>query len=664
MKPNLPAHSHAPVLPLLLLSFAFSSLTSSLSGAAGSSDPVRRLHERLTPPAQASASDGSWGEWAPASPAPGPRSGHSAIYDPVRDRMVVFGGPVNDAWALSLAGAPAWVELAPTGVLPGTHSYHSAIYDPVRDRMVVFGGCCDGAEYSNRVWALSLAGAPVWTELVPAGTPPVGRIGHTAIYDPVRDQLVVFGGRGYASEPGDHYFNDAWALSLSGTPTWTALTPTGAPPEARSDHGAIYDPVGDRMVVFGGRGGSSSVFNDFWALSLAGTPAWAQIPAGPPPVEHDGHSAICDPVRQRMVVFGGIVEGVAYSSDVLELTLTGTPAQAGLAPAGTPPSGREHHSAMFDPNRDRMVIFGGSSDGGDLADVWALTWGTPAPAGVTCPEDVVWTPGASLPLTYGITNPYGFSQVADYTLASTRDWPGLPISGSAAAGPGSTLMVPISVPVPDSAADGRNPLTFRVTLRSVPQSALCSHDVGDASTPVLLSLVSAQADPDRVRLTWYAAAPAGLELTVYRRMEGEAFWSALGRVSPDGTGRIAYEDLQVASGVRYGYRLGLPSEGGEVFAGETWLDVPVTPRFAFAGVHPNPVSQEIAVEFSLPDASPARLEVFDLAGRRVLAREVGALGGGSHVLRLEEGRSLASGVYQLRLSRGTRTVTIRAVIVR
>ena len=61
---------------------------------------------------------------------PGPRSlhrpralAHTAIYDPVRDRMVVFGGydgngNRNDVWALSLSGSPAWSELTPAGSLP------------------------------------------------------------------------------------------------------------------------------------------------------------------------------------------------------------------------------------------------------------------------------------------------------------------------------------------------------------------------------------------------------------------------------------------------------------------------------------------------------------------------------------------------------------------
>ena len=69
---------------------------------------------------------------------------------------------------------------------------------------------------------------------LPSGTPPSARDGHTAIYDPVRDRMVVFGGDDGALR------NDVWALTLSGSPAWSALAPVGTPPSARSvSHGDL-----------------------------------------------------------------------------------------------------------------------------------------------------------------------------------------------------------------------------------------------------------------------------------------------------------------------------------------------------------------------------------------------------------------------------------------
>jgi hypothetical protein len=87
--------------------------------------------------------------------------------------------------------------------------------------MVVFGGIT-GPSVRNDVWELTLTPPRQWTQLKPTGTAPAARRGHVAVYDPVGDRMIVQGGFGTSS------LNDAWALSLSGaTPVWTQLSPTG-----------------------------------------------------------------------------------------------------------------------------------------------------------------------------------------------------------------------------------------------------------------------------------------------------------------------------------------------------------------------------------------------------------------------------------------------------
>src|SRR5688572_20925777 len=53
------------------------------------------------------------------------------------------------------AGSPVWSALSPAGSSPSARYYHAVIHDPVRDRMVVFGGW-NGISYGSNVWALSL----------------------------------------------------------------------------------------------------------------------------------------------------------------------------------------------------------------------------------------------------------------------------------------------------------------------------------------------------------------------------------------------------------------------------------------------------------------------------------------------------------------------------
>ena len=212
----------------------------------------------------------------------------------------------------------------------------------------------------------------------------------------------------------------------------------------------------------------------------------------------------------------------------------------------------------------------------------------------------------------------------------------------------------------DFNADGRPDLAVAY-YRSNSVSVLLNQ-AGDQPTPILLSLVSAQVARDRVELTWSDPAGDVSSATVYRRTVRDD-WQPLGEIRADGTGQLVYQDTHVISGTSYAYRLGVIEAGQQVFLGETWVNVPVVSKLALAGFRSNPARADRGVAFTLTDASPARLELFDVGGRKIAAREVGTLGAGSHVVTLGEGRTLTPGVYLLRLTQGTRSIKARAVVI-
>src|SRR5262249_17499877 len=110
----------------------------------------------------------------------------------------------------------------------GGRTEHSMIFDPVAGRFIVFGGITlqSGPDH-NDVWERPLDGSGVWVAMSPLGTPPTPRYGHSAIYDPVRRRIIVFGGHSIAD-------NDAlWQLTLDDPPTWSPLATTGSLPVSR-----------------------------------------------------------------------------------------------------------------------------------------------------------------------------------------------------------------------------------------------------------------------------------------------------------------------------------------------------------------------------------------------------------------------------------------------
>jgi hypothetical protein len=94
------------------------------------------------------------------------------------------------------------------------------------------------------------------------------------------------------------------------------------------------------------------------------------------------------------------------------------------------------------------------------------------------------------------------------------------------------------------------------------------------------------------------------------------------------------------------------------------LDAPGPLTFSLAlgraGAEPG---RELSFEVALPDARPSRLEVFDVAGRRVFQRQLESLGAGRHVVRADVA-SIRPGVYLARLSGAAGVRSVRSVVIR
>lgn len=90
-------------------------------------------------------------------------------------------------------------------------------------------------------------------------------------------------------------------------------------------------------------------------------------------------------------------------------------------------------------------------------------------------------------------------------------------------------------------------------------------------------------------------------------------------------------------------------------AGGSTVDAPASARASFALERPapNPVhGGPLHVRFSLAGAGAARLELLDIAGRVVGARQVGGLGAGTHAVELSTGAAPRPGLYFVRLRQG------------
>jgi hypothetical protein len=543
----------------------------------------------LNAPARAAVKsvDGTWSALPDSVPAPSARREHIAIYDAPHNRYLMFGGygfgstapenNFNEVWALSLDDPATWTKIDVLGTPPGPRKDPQWGYDVARQRLLIFGGY--GEHYVGStvywlddVWELSLDGAPTWTELFPAGTAPSGRLAGISVYDPLRQRFVGFGGT--AGAP-----TDTWSLDLSGDPAWTTLDTGPQSPAGSYGMGCIYDPLRDRMVVFGGSNGADyyGAQNNLWELTLTDSTVWHRLSA-PDSLPWDSATAtapkprrtmatVYDPMRDRMIVFGGFDALTNYDSSFLNDTWAlslGDLTWQRLAPDGPMPTGRDATAAIYDPTGDRMVLYGGWSGDTMLGDTEYLTWGgTPSSATIT--------------------------------------------------GTGSGI-------------------------------------TGAAS------------------LHWQVNQSTGVHAAVFRSSAGEP-WTSVATVQTNTSGVATYVDHSVAAGAHYAYELAVASQQGETVGGQVSVTIatptdvnPTGVAFALERVRPNPLVDRFVVSFTLPDAGAARIEVLDVAGRRVVSRDVGMLGAGAHQLDLGTARSFAPGMYFVRLSHADRTLTTRAVV--
>jgi len=85
-------------------------------------------------------------------------------------------------------------------------------------------------------------------------------------------------------------------------------------------------------------------------------------------------------------------------------------------------------------------------------------------------------------------------------------------------------------------------------------------------------------------------------------------------------------------------------------------------------IAPNPVSRELTLRFTAPSAGAARVELFDVSGRRMATLFDGALPAGPSTLRLAIGtgvtQTIRSGLYMVRATAPGYSAMRRVVIVR
>lgn len=315
----------------------------------------------------------TWNLLAPNGPVPAARGAHTSVWDPVADQMLVFAGQFGDAadlygdlWSYS-AATNSWREIAARGTAPGPRQGHSAVWVPGLDRMLVFGGWDfrpGTSPGSSDIWSFDPSSAS-WSLLAPSGPRPPPRFRHAAVWDTSGREMLVFAG--CCAQTG--WYDDLWAYDPSSN-SWADRTPQGQRPPYTNRVRAAWDAGLGQMLVFGGIG-HCFLKNDMWAY-VSSERSWRRAAGTAVPItRREGATAVYDAEKDEILVFGGC-DGSSPRSDVIALSALGS--VRGVNATTSPPPARTDHGAAWDPIERVMYVFGGrgpaGTDGGYLGDLW------------------------------------------------------------------------------------------------------------------------------------------------------------------------------------------------------------------------------------------------------------------------------------------------------
>ncbi len=300
----------------------------------------------------------------PTGAPPSARFDGAIAYDSVGRRVYLFGGDDNsardDLWFYSV-GENRWTEVLASGPKPPGRSGHTLTYDPVRRRLILFGGQARG--FFSDVWAFDIDGG-TWRALTADEAGPSRRYGHSAVYDSGGDRLVI--SHGFTNSGR---FDDTWAFDL-GQNAWSNLSPPSGRPLRRCLHDAVFDPATRQMFLFGGcaSGFGPCPLDDLWSFDFA-TNRWTERTGQPRPAPREHYGMVFDTQRSQLVLFGG--GGRDPLNDLWEYSPR-TAAWQEVRPEGAKPVPRLRHEAAYASDTGTVFYFGGITSAGVTNELWRL----------------------------------------------------------------------------------------------------------------------------------------------------------------------------------------------------------------------------------------------------------------------------------------------------
>jgi hypothetical protein len=177
-------------------------------------------------------------------------------------------------------------------------------------------------------------------------------------------------------------------------------------------------------------------------------------------------------------------------------------------------------------------------------------------------------------------------------------------------------------------------------------------------------LIRVETNSGYARITWEVEPGSGDAFPAYRATSaGE--WNLLSVLAPNDSSHVVLEDKAAPLGEQVQYRLAIQSQGVIRFLTPVAVNVPADPlRLELSRAWPSVHRDGIEIVFALPRGPVARVDVFDVMGRRVGELALNQFTPGIHSARVLMNTPAPSSIYFVRLTQGSRSSTRRVVFLR
>ncbi len=242
-----------------------------------------------------------------------------------------------------------WQKVSQDG--PPGRTLGGATYDDLRNVLVLYGGRpVERGACSQEIWEWD---GEFWEQI--DAQPPTACDHVKMVYDPLQQKSILFSGL----DPLENPVHETWSWNGK---QWKLLSQEG--PESRGHFGFVYDPSHKQTLLYGGY--ASTVSAEFWAWK-DGTWQELDIP-GPGALSHFGMAWNKD--EDALYMFGGATSMFTFSSLTDTTWVLRDGSWKELHPAFAP-STRGGPAMGYDPVRKRIVLYGGfDADQNNLNDTW------------------------------------------------------------------------------------------------------------------------------------------------------------------------------------------------------------------------------------------------------------------------------------------------------